>query len=943
MKKNYPQKLRSRFAVLLFFVSLISAWAQTGNTTQSDCGSIDGLYIYDQSTDSSVLGPIHDNAQINIDNLPSSYYLVVQTIGNIESVSLNVDANSLTENVVPYTFPGDGQNGNNWNASLGSHHVSAIAFIQDNAAGTHCDSIDLSFTLFSNNQNPNVIYPPANPTCDSGAFLWENHIDVTNLSGSYGIPQADLRFIDGQTTRFTIPGPYPSEFNNAVTVSLSEVVSWDGYQNRVNITQTNEKWKVVFKKNGNIVFESSYTEDTPDNMASGEWIGALESDIFLPQGTDEIIIVHIEDSVFGEGSIYPSANSVVPSSICISYESEVEEIMPPTNPTCDAGAFLWENEVNISSNGNVTTNLRFIDGQTTQFTIPGPYPSEFNSAVTVSLNEVVSWDGYLNRVNVTQTNEKWKVVFKKNGNIVFESSYTEDVEDNVVSGEWIGALESDIFLPQGTDEIIIVHIEDSQLGDGSFPSANSVVPTSICIAYEAEEIVPPTNPTCDAGAFLWENEVDISSNGNVSTDLRFIDGQTTQFTIPGPYPTEFNNAVTVSINEVISWDGYLNRVNVTQTNEKWKLVFKKNGNIIFESSYTEDVEDNVVSGEWIGALESNVFLPQGTDEIIIVHIEDPQLGDGSFPSANSVVPTSICISYEIQTASLGDTVFLDIDLDGIQDPGEEGVEGVTVLLLDCDGNELDSTETDENGNYLFTDLDPNIDYIVEFVTPNGFEVSPANQGGDDANDSDAGEDGQTECIDLEPGEENLTVDAGIYDPVNVGDTVFFDVDRDGIQDLGEAGVEGVTVQLLDEDGNVVDEVTTDENGNYLFENVIPGEYVIMFVEGTLPDDYEFTTANAGGDDAIDSDAGDLGKTEPFTVIAGQDDDLTYDAGIILPTASLGDTVFLDNDQDGIQDPGEEGVEGVTVLLLDCDGNELDATETDENGNYLFTDLDPNID
>ncbi|MDT0622981.1 SdrD B-like domain-containing protein, partial [Croceitalea vernalis] len=105
-------------------------------------------------------------------------------------------------------------------------------------------------------------------------------------------------------------------------------------------------------------------------------------------------------------------------------------------------------------------------------------------------------------------------------------------------------------------------------------------------------------------------------------------------------------------------------------------------------------------------------------------------------------------------ASLGDTVFLDENENGIQDDGEEGVEGVVVNLLDCDGNELDSTMTDENGNYSFTELDPNVDYVVEFELPDGYEFSPVDQGADDTADSDAGEDGRTPCTDLAPGENN---------------------------------------------------------------------------------------------------------------------------------------------------------------------------------------------
>ena len=104
-------------------------------------------------------------------------------------------------------------------------------------------------------------------------------------------------------------------------------------------------------------------------------------------------------------------------------------------------------------------------------------------------------------------------------------------------------------------------------------------------------------------------------------------------------------------------------------------------------------------------------------------------------------------------------------------PDEEGVEGVTVMLLDCNDNVLDTTTTDENGNNSFTELDPNINYVVMFVAPDGFELSPANQGGDDAADSDADANGKTPCTDLAPGENNTTLDAGVFLPCDINPEV----------------------------------------------------------------------------------------------------------------------------------------------------------------------------
>jgi hypothetical protein len=58
---------------------------------------------------------------------------------------------------------------------------------------------------------------------------------------------------------------------------------------------------------------------------------------------------------------------------------------------------------------------------------------------------------------------------------------------------------------------------------------------------------------------------------------------------------------------------------------------------------------------------------------------------------------------------------------------------------------------------------------------------------------------------------------------------------------------------------------------------------------------------------------------------------------------LGDLAWHDADQDGIQDAGEPGVQGIGVDLFanpTCDGRALASDTTDVNGNYLFTDLQP---
>ncbi|MDG1765676.1 MAG: SdrD B-like domain-containing protein, partial [Flavobacteriales bacterium] len=302
-----------------------------------------------------------------------------------------------------------------------------------------------------------------------------------------------------------------------------------------------------------------------------------------------------------------------------------------------------------------------------------------------------------------------------------------------------------------------------------------------------------------------------------------------------------------------------------------------------------------------------------------------------------------------ECASLGNFVFYDNDRDGIQDAGEEGVEGVEVELYICgEDTPVASTSTNANGIYVFENLNPANDYYVVFVgssLPADYVFSTPNQGGDDTTDSDADENGQTACVELESGEFNDTVDAGINQPTaSLGNFVFYDDDRDGIQDAGEEGVENVTVQLFVNGGAApVATTTTNENGFYIFENLDPGvEYFVVFAPASLPADYVFSPANQGGDDALDSDAGVNGQS-PIVVLAPGEFNDTIDAGINNPLGSIGDFVWEDEDQDGIQDPNEDGIQGVNVELYICgETDPIASTSTDENGFYNFPNLEPGV-
>ncbi len=277
---------------------------------------------------------------------------------------------------------------------------------------------------------------------------------------------------------------------------------------------------------------------------------------------------------------------------------------------------------------------------------------------------------------------------------------------------------------------------------------------------------------------------------------------------------------------------------------------------------------------------------------------------------------------------LGDKVWNDVNKNGIQDQGETGIADVKVTLKDLDGNILDTTYTNTNGKYIFDNL-KNGNYQVDFETPEGYAASPSNQG-NDALDSD----GPTNVQAVISDGNNLTIDQGFYQTEtpthNVGDKVWEDLNKDGIQDQNEPGIANVKVTLKDADGNVVDTRTTDDKGNYLFEKVKEGEYTIEF---ETPEGYTPTVTGQGT-----SDNDSNGTSTKVTVKDG--DDLTIDSGFTQvtpepPTHNVGDKVWDDLNKDGIQDDNEPGISDVKVTLKDADGNVVDTRTTDANGNYLF--------
>ncbi len=243
-----------------------------------------------------------------------------------------------------------------------------------------------------------------------------------------------------------------------------------------------------------------------------------------------------------------------------------------------------------------------------------------------------------------------------------------------------------------------------------------------------------------------------------------------------------------------------------------------------------------------------------------------------------------CIAtIEIANPSkIGDLVWDDMNQNGVQDSEEPGIENIKVTLRGENNIELVTT-TDVEGIYSFDGLKPG-KYQLEFGLPaSAFYTSQ--HVGEPGKDSDADPiTGKTSRFELGAEEFADRWDAGIIvldEKVNIGDWIWEDANRNGLQDSHEKGIQGISVHLISHPSEkLISKVVSDVQGKYLFKDVLPGSYVIEFVRDSSARHFSFTTTKVSSDWKKDSDVlGESGRTSVFEVAPFTLDNLTIDAGL----------------------------------------------------------------
>lgn len=390
------------------------------------------------------------------------------------------------------------------------------------------------------------------------------------------------------------------------------------------------------------------------------------------------------------------------------------------------------------------------------------------------------------------------------------------------------------------------------------------------------------------------------------------------------------------------------------------------------------------------------------------------------------------VDFGFYRLELGNQIFNDLNNNGIFDGGDTPLPGAIVQLYSSNGtteipvgpdgilgtsdDASGGVTTGAGGTYQFSGL-PAGDYIVRVTPPSGFSTTDAGNAADSANPNnniDNNDNGvgagtgqvSSNVVTLTPGitgvsttvdtatatTSNPSVDFGFVPLYSLGNRVWFDTNNNSAIDGSEVGIDSVRVELYLDNGdgvygagdNLVGFDTTDTNGYYRFDNLNPGNYVVViptsqFGSGGELENYwssgtAATDAGVTSDSTtIDPDTGDVDSDDNgITAFTGSSINyvsslaVTLGPGLSEPTndndpatnpepgeapndqsnrtvdfgfytLELGDQIFWDVNANGIYGGGDLAVDGATVALFTGDGlTQLDSVVTGGSGQYLFT-------
>jgi len=229
-------------------------------------------------------------------------------------------------------------------------------------------------------------------------------------------------------------------------------------------------------------------------------------------------------------------------------------------------------------------------------------------------------------------------------------------------------------------------------------------------------------------------------------------------------------------------------------------------------------------------------------------------------------------------------VYNDLNGNGNLDPGEPGLQGWTVNLLDPSGNTVATTTSDANGNYEFDNLFPGTFTVEEILQSGWTQTQPDNP--------------NYYQFTAQSGMNETGLNFGNVVPQeNLSGQVYNDLNGDGSNDGGtDPGLAGWTINLLNSDGGVVATTTSDASGNYTFMNEPIQQYTVQ--EVVLSGWHITQPTNPPG---------------TYTLPGSSGDHTGLDFGNF-QLVSVSGNVYNDLNGNGNQNSGEPGLQGWTVTV-----------------------------
>jgi protocatechuate 3,4-dioxygenase beta subunit len=311
------------------------------------------------------------------------------------------------------------------------------------------------------------------------------------------------------------------------------------------------------------------------------------------------------------------------------------------------------------------------------------------------------------------------------------------------------------------------------------------------------------------------------------------------------------------------------------------------------------------------------------------------------------------LGQEPLAVSIAGTVFLETNVDLVQDVGEPGLEGVQLALWQegATGYEFTgySTATDSQGDYIF-DVDLNLKpgtYQVRETQPPGLLSVGAIPGNVDNQSVGRALDGNPDIlteITIPLGDQHaVDYDFAEARPAEISGFVYHDRSNDGVRDGGEEGIADAEIRIVPVETigrQEIQTVRTDAQGFYRATGLAPGSYRV--VERQQPNSFFDGLDTAGTVDGKQVGAAvNPGDRIENVFLGGGQAGVEYNFGEIAP-ASLRGHVYL-SDEDGNcygSSTVHRPLENVQVRLLDAQGGSVAMTTTNAQGAYVFRDLLP---